>query len=255
MTTEADCILITGGTGKLGRQMVAGLASLGYSVCFTSRSQKKIDELMLWAAPVKGRITGIVAELDGQGGTVQLLNGLKKAGFHPTCLVNNARNADHLRLDDAGRPSRHNWLAEYTLDVVVPYELSMELADEAGSRLSSIINVASMYGIVAANPNLYEDARHQSPIHYGVAKAALVHLTKELSVRLAPRNVRVNSISYGGVAGRNDAAFEARYARLTPAGRMLQESEVVGAVAFLASPGSTGMTGHNLVVDGGWSVW
>jgi NAD(P)-dependent dehydrogenase (short-subunit alcohol dehydrogenase family) len=237
--------------------MVVGLASLGHGICFTSRSQDKIDDLMRSAAltSVRGVVRGIVAELGARDGVAGLLDRLASAGLRPTCLVNNARNADYLQLEGTGRPSARNWLAEFELDVVVPYELSMGLAAMPDSRLASIINITSMYGVVAANPKLYEDAPRQSPIHYNVAKAALIHLTKELSVRLAPRNIRVNSIAYGGVAGRGDKAFEARYASLVPTGRMLREDEIAGAVAFLASAASSGMTGHNLVVDGGWSAW
>jgi len=110
-----------------------------------------------------------------------------------------------------------------------------------------------MYGVVAPTPALYDDFTGESAPHYGTGKAALVHLAKELAVRLAP-HVRVNAVSYGGVTGRADAAFEARYAQLAPLGRMLDEGDIAGPVLFLASAAAGGVTGHNLVVDGGWSL-
>mgnify|MGYP003739618353 FL=1 len=127
----------------------------------------------------------------------------------------------------------------------------MALTNLPDSRLSSIVNISSMYGIVAPNPLLYDDGLKNSPVHYGVCKAALIHLTKELAVRLAPRNIRVNAISFGGVEGRVDEAFKSRYARLCPLGKMLTEEDLGGSVEFLASEQSRGITGHNLVVDGG----
>jgi len=112
-----------------------------------------------------------------------------------------------------------------------------------------------MYGIVTATPALYDDPRNMAPMHYGVAKAALIHLTKEMAVRLAPRGVRVNAVSYGGIEGRADEAFAARYKKLAPLERMLRLDEVHAPVEFLLSAGASGMTGHNLVVDGGWTLW
>jgi NAD(P)-dependent dehydrogenase (short-subunit alcohol dehydrogenase family) len=83
----------------------------------------------------------------------------------------------------------------------------------------------------------------------------LTHLTKELSIFLADKGIQVNSISYGGVKGRVDDTFQQKYAALCPAHRMLHDNEVVGAVDFLTSDASIYITGHNLIVDGGWSVW
>ena len=131
----------------------------------------------------------------------------------------------------------------------------MRLADSSKSRLKNIINISSMYGIVPMNPLLYDNPKFESYINYSVAKAAQIHLSKELAIRLASRHIRVNTISYGGIAGRVSDSFKMRYAQLCPQGKMLKEEEVVGAVDFLVSDLSIGMTGHNLVVDGGWTTW
>lgn len=112
-----------------------------------------------------------------------------------------------------------------------------------------------MYGIVPPNPSLYKNPEQDSPIQYGVAKAAQIHLTKELAIRLASKNIKVNAISFGGIEGRVDNEFRNKYAKLCPLKNMLKEEDVIGAIDFLASNNSVGMTGHNLVIDGGWSVW
>ena len=143
----------------------------------------------------------------------------------------------------------------FLLDVIVPYELTMALAMQKNSRLSRVINIGSQYGSVVANPNLYDDPVAQSPLHYSVCKAALAHLTKELAVRLASKNIQVNCIAFGGVEGRVDEQFKARYAKLCPMGRMLQDKEVCGPVDMLLSDHFSGMTGHVLNVDGGWGIW
>jgi hypothetical protein len=145
---------------------------------------------------------------------------------------------------------------EYLLDVVVPYELSILLFNLQPEQLRTITNIGSQYGVVASNPYLNgSDPSKQSAIQYGVAKAALHHLTKELAVRMAGRNVRVNCVAFGGVDGRVDRAFKERYADLTPSRRMLSEEEVEGPVAFLTSEASSAITGHIIVADGGWTIW
>jgi hypothetical protein len=150
--------------------------------------------------------------------------------------------------------STENWMGEFMLDVVVPYRLTMMLASTRKSALESVVNISSIYGITAPNLRLYESAE-QSAINYGVCKAAQIHLTKELSVRLAPRKIRVNAISYGGIMGRVDEKFAKRYESLCPSGRMLEEADIAGPLRFLINGSASGITGHNLVVDGGWTVW
>ena len=122
-------------------------------------------------------------------------------------------------------------------------------------NISTVTNIGSQYGTVAANPYLYENYPAQAPVQYGTSKAALSHLTKELAVRFANKNVRVNCVSYGGVEGRVDSAFLKRYAELTPSRRMLNENELVGPLELLISGNCSAVTGHTLVADVGWTLW
>lgn len=249
--------LVTGGTGVLGQALVSGFLSASWDVVTTSRAsaEEVMSRFPGWRDHHAGKCLVIRVDLEEQGAMRIIERFLESNGAMPAVLINNARNIGHLRLGEDGRPGRAGWLREFELDVRVAYELTMTLAEMPSSRLESVINVSSMYGLVAANPALYEDFESQSPVHYGVAKAALNHLTKELAVRLAPRKIRVNTVSYGGVEGRADQAFVERYSRMCPQGRMLAPQEVVGPAVFLASGASSGITGHNLIVDGGWSVW
>ena len=170
-------------------------------------------------------------------------------------LVNNARNIKLLAVDKNGLTSRKNFLEEFLIDVVAPYELSVCLAKMQPKELKSIVNIGSQYGKVAINHNLYGCFSEASPINYGVAKAALSHLTKELAVRFAKKNIRVNCAAFGGVEGRVDKNFEERYAKLCPSGRMLKEEEIVGGIEFLLTDQSSGMTGQTILIDGGWTIW
>lgn len=254
--TVKNCILITGGTGKLGSIFVTGFLQSGWHVVFISRSREKIAAL-IEAKRRSGfsQLSGICVDLTEAGAAEGIVDNLGSLNLRPNCLVNNARNLAYLGLEADGSPPRAHWLGQYLLDVVVPYELTQVLVRMSASELHDVINIGSMYGIVAVNPGLYEDQSKASPLHYGIAKAALVHLTREMAVRFAPHGVKVNAVSYGGVEGRVNAEFARRYGQLCPIGRMLSEEEVLGPVQFLASPQASGMTGHNLVIDGGWSIW
>jgi NAD(P)-dependent dehydrogenase (short-subunit alcohol dehydrogenase family) len=245
-------ILVTGAAGKLGRQITAHLLTLGHSVIATARRAEALDDLRGFTGATD-RLHGIVADLAKDGGA-ELARRVAAAGRLPDAVVNNAVDLSNQPIGADGHPTHQQWHTEFELAVIAPYDLVTALAAQAGSPLSAVVNVASMYGIVPRNPELYDDPTRQSPIHYGVAKAAMIHLTKELAVRLAPR-VRVNAVSFGGIEGRVDEAFKQRYARLCPMGRMLRDDEVAASIAYLLSDGARMMTGHNLVVDGGWTTW
>lgn len=248
-------MLVTGGTGKLGRAFLEGFSRLGDTVVFTTRDAAAAaslrDRCLAWGATDAVAIQTDLATADG---AAQVVSACEKAGLQPLTLVNNARDVGNLKPEPDGFMPHARWHAEFELGVVAAYALTMGLARAHGTRLEAVVNIGSMYGVTAANRRLYEQPERESPIHYGVVKAALIHLTKELAVRLAPE-VRVNAVSFGGVGGRVTAAFEARYGALCPAGRMLTEQDVFGPVRFLAGPEASGMTGHNLVVDGGWTIW
>lgn len=253
---DSKTILITGGTGRVGACLTKYFLNHDWTVVITSRRELPAEKFAkdLGVPSKTERLYVCRVDLETEDASRRVVAFLDDHSLKPQALVNNARNLDHLKLDSQGHPSRAGWLGEYTLDVVAAYELSMILADQPDSKLETVINISSMNGLVVPTMQLYDDFPRQSPLHYGVAKAALIHLTKELAVRLADRHIRVNAISFGGVEGRVNDEFKARYAQFCPLGRMLNDGDLPGPVEFLATPASSGVTGHNLVVDGGWTI-
>ena len=248
-------ILITGGSGKFGQALVRHFLNLGDRVIATCRTNESLKKLLSEHIVFGDKFVGISVDLIDKDSATLLCQHLESQNIHPNCLINNARSRTFLKVGEDGLVSRENFINEYLLDTVVPYELTMALVQQEESQLRKVINIGSQYGTVAANPNLYTDPVKQSPLHYGVAKAALAHLTRELAVRLAGKDIQVNCVAFGGVEGRVDEGFKQRYAQLCPMGRMLKENEVVGPVEMLLSDDSSGITGHILAVDGGWSIW
>lgn len=122
------------------------------------------------------------------------------------------------------------------------------------SKGASVINISSIYGAIAPNWELYKGLDMANPAAYSVSKGGLIQLSKWLSTTLAP-DIRVNSISPGGILRSQPDEFVERYEQRTPLKRMANEDDFRGAIAYLGSDLSRYVTGQNIFVDGGWSVW
>ena len=248
-------ILLTGGTGKFGRVLARYFISRGWEVVITSRDEGALDSLRRELSNENNGCHSIALDLQVEGAPEKLLADLTERGLVISHLINNARSISTLEVGESGVTDRNTFLGEFELDVIVPYELTLALAQSSFHQLMSVVNIGSQYGLVVPNPALYEGSLKESPIQYGVSKAGVHQLTKELAVRLAPQNIRVNCVAFGGVEGRVNQAFVDRYAELTPSRRMLYESEIPGPIEFLLSESSTAINGHVMVADGGWSLW
>lgn len=245
-------VLVTGATGQVGEPAARACAAEGARLVVTARRPEAAAAL---AAELSGGAVGLPYDGSSAEGVDALLADLGRRGLAPDALVYAARSVEWLGTVD-GAPPWENWLAEYAVDVAAPYRLVEGLRPGlARTGRGSVVLVSSVYGLGAVNPSVYPDPSWASPPHYGASKAAVLQLVRDLAVRLAPDGVRVNAVTYGGVGGRLDEEFMSRYARLCPLGRMLGPEDLAEPVLFLASPGASGVTGHNLVVDGGWTSW
>ena len=121
-----------------------------------------------------------------------------------------------------------------------------------------IINLSSIYGLAAPDQRLYQregQPPQYKPIYYSVTKAGVIGLTRYLAAYYAGKNIRVNTLSPGGVYNNHDEDFVSAYSARAILGRMADKDDMNGALLFLASDASAYMTGANLVVDGGWTTW
>ncbi|MEO9528639.1 SDR family oxidoreductase [Roseibium sp.] len=246
-------IVLTGATGLIGTPLTRYLLELGHKVVGTGLQKNSVDALAdEIPSDLRSNFFPVALDLLGDGSFLELYGSIASNDLQPTHLINNARSIGTLKAEPDGTVSRENFTRELELQVVVPYELSIGFARRYGASLKGIINVGSQYGVVAPPPELLR--LNGAPPHYGAAKAALIHLTKELAVRMAPSGVQVNCISFGGVEGRASREFMDVYGKLSPSGGMLTSEQLLEPFSFVLSKGSSGMTGHNLVVDGGWTI-
>ena len=121
----------------------------------------------------------------------------------------------------------------------------------------SIVNIGSIYGSVSPDFRVYEEGDRRSSEMYGATKAGVIQMTKYFAVELAKAGIRVNAVSPGGIfnpANPQAKQFIENYSYRTPLGRMASTSEITHAVVFLTSDLASYITGHNLVVDGGYSA-
>jgi len=169
-------------------------------------------------------------------------------------LVNNAYAA--LGEEYVADSSFDSWERAIRTNVASAERLASALVERrARSQVTSIVNVASMYAQLAPDFGMYPDGRLPPAIEYGATKAALVYVTKYLAAKWGPLGVRVNAVSPGGIHHEQSEEFLERYAKTVPMGRMVEKSEVAQTVCFLLADASSGITGHNVAVDGGRVIW
>ena len=124
----------------------------------------------------------------------------------------------------------------------------------------SIVNIASMYGVISPNLSMYNDvcAPFLNPVAYGAGKAAVVQMTKYFGAYLVGKGIRVNSISPGTFPSpkvQENKEFVRRLSEKNPVNRIGVLDDIKGPVLFLCSDASRYVVGQNLMVDGGWTIW
>jgi hypothetical protein len=165
-------------------------------------------------------------------------------GFN--CLIHCARHHEYIT-----EPiTEDKWIGEFKTDVMLPY-LYTEQMIRANPELNNIIIISSIYGLKVPTVRYI-------PKNYLAAKAAEIYMAKVMAVEYAP-NIRVNCVLYGGIESDREAAdqnniFRQNYSAKTLLGHMVQPDEVAGAVKFLVSDESKGMTGQKIIIDGGYTV-
>jgi len=147
------------------------------------------------------------------------------------------------------------WRRAIEVNLTAAFDLSKALLPKLKkSGNSSIINVASIYGVTGPVHSMYEDTEMGNPAAYSASKGGLIQFTRWLATTIAPE-VRVNAISPGGIYRNQPESFVNRYNERTPLGRMAAEEDLKGIIAYLASDMSKYVTGQNINIDGGWTVW
>lgn len=252
--------VVTGGARNLGYTMACALAEAGAHVIITSRTLGSARQAAK-ALTVRYDRPALALALDqtSHRSVTRMFEAAQRWQGRIDILVNNAGgSADRGPRDLLGRAPRD------VEDLIQTNLTGVLHCCQAAAHImlrqheGRIINVASIAGLVGRDRRIYARNRMRGQaVDYAAAKAGVIGLTRDLAAVLAPDGIRVNAISPGGFARADlPQKFVREYSALTPLGRMgREETDLGGAVVFLASAASAYITGQNLVVDGGFSIW
>ena len=253
--------IVTGAAGQLGGEYIKSLLSAGASVAafdinFNS-TKSKLNSLN------SKKLISIDVDISKKKSLSEGLKKVVKTLGSPSILINNAAidappDAGEQETGPFEKYPESSW--EDTLDVNLKGTfLCCQVigGHMAQMRGGSIINISSIYGILSPDQRIYEykEKPFFKPVSYSVSKSGVLNLTRYLATYWAKKNVRVNTLTLGGVFCNQDETFIENYSNKVPLGRMAEEDEYNGAILFLASNVSSYMTGANLVIDGGYSCW
>ncbi len=242
-----------GGTGLLGRALVDTLGAAGATLVVAGRDHAKIEP---------GLAAGRAAGHRLEAASVDLTEETSVAALRDRVLAAHGR-VDGLVFNAVSRPMRNE------RDSVAAWEESMKLnatglfltlrtfADAMAAQPSggSIVNIASIQGMVGSNPSLYEGTAMGTVPDYFFHKGGMINLTRFIASYDGAKNVRCNCLSPGGFQTENHPEqFVRQYNERTCLGRMANASDLMGSVVFLASDASRYITGANIPVDGGYTA-
>lgn len=260
LSMEGRVAVVTGGCGHIGRAIADGLAEQGCNILLIDRAE---DALKATCSALGERwgvhVEGLAVDLENAEARVYIAPFVSERFGRADVLVNNAGFVGDSQMTGwvvpFERQSIETWRRAVEVNVTAGFHLSQLLAPMLKEHgCGSIVNVASIYGLLGPDMSLYDGTTMGNPAAYAVSKGGVIQLTRWMSTVLAP-DIRVNCISPGGVARNQPQVFVDKYVARTPLKRMGEEDDFKGAALYFSSDVSAWVTGQNLVVDGGWSAW
>lgn len=236
-------IIITGGNGLLGNKIIQYLDDQG-AHCINFDLEKKHE---------KGQF--VFCDITDKDSVDHALELVLKQHSVVDGLVNNA----YPRTDDWGKKFEDIALDSWKQNVDWQLNSYFYMAQQV-SRLmiergkGSIVNIASIYGMVGPDFGVYAGTEMTMPAAYSAIKGGIINLTRYLSSYFGKNNIRVNAVSPGGIFDGQNPVFVNQYSEKTPLGRMGKPEEIAPMVAFLLSDEASYISGQNICIDGGWTA-
>ncbi|MEW6719255.1 MAG: SDR family oxidoreductase [Thermodesulfobacteriota bacterium] len=252
--------LVTGGGGHIGSAIAGVFLEAGARVFLCDRSMEICERR---AAELEKRGLGrpdaaaadLASEEEARGAVRHAVRQAGRLDILVHCAAYVGTTKVPGWVEPFEKQSVAAWDAAMRVNLTAAFAMTQEAAPslKAGGH-GSVILVSSIYGMVGPDGALYEGTDMGTPAGYAAGKGGLIQLGRYLATTLAPE-VRVNCLTPGGVWRGQPESFRKRYEARTPLRRMATEEDLKGAALFLAGDLSSYVTGHNLVVDGGWTAW
>lgn len=242
-------VLITGATGQLGKKLCEAFLDLECRVIGLDLATEKntINGVEYFNIDIIHResVKKLIEEIFLKYGSVDV-------------LINNAGVSTFEPFEDR-LEERFDWVMDVNLKGTFwCIQNYVSEFDKIEQKSGVIINIASFYGVISPDFRLYEIGDRKNSEIYGATKAGVIQMTKYFSTHLAERNIRVNSISPGGIFNPNSPQseeFVKKYSLRCPMKRMANVEEMIGGILYLSSDAATYTTGQNLIIDGGMTCW
>ena len=263
--------LVTGAAGLLGCQNAKALLDAGASVVLTDINLTSLDSVTLSLAEIYGsdRVFAKVMDVGESKDISRVYEELCTENKYVDILINNAAIDPKVdsktvienssRLENLGIDS---WDLQLKVGLTGAFLCSQRFGSCMANRGGGVIlNIASDLSIISPDQRLYrvdgvpEEFQAIKPITYSVIKSGLIGLTRYISTYWADKGVRCNAVSPGGIFNGQNPDFVSKISNLIPMGRMAELDEYVGTIQYMCSDASKYLTGQNIVVDGGRSVW
>jgi len=261
---ENRTVLVTGGAGFLGQTFALGLASEGARVIVVDLDLAQAEKIAATINETGGTAKAFQCDVSNERDVVTLVASVKDEFGRIDVLLNNAasKGTDVDRFFDRFEDFKLEvWREINSVNIdgmfLMAREVGRLMVEQGGG---SIIQTSSIYGVVGPDQRIYEGSEYNgrpinTPAVYSMSKAAVIGLTKYLATYWGEQGIRVNTLTPGGISSGHDSVFVNKYANRVPMGRMGNPEDLVGAIIFLASDESSYITGQNIIVDGGLTVW
>lgn len=251
-------VVLTGAAGIIGTEVVRVFLEAGARVFAIDRNEALLQQKF---GAETARLVHCAADVTQRDSLLRARSHLAAKWGGADVLLNNAATKSANFFEPFETFPVEDWNEVMAVNLTGAMLASQVFGAPMAERGNgTIVNTLSIYGIVAPDQRIYEGSMYlgrpiNTPAIYAASKAGLWGLTRYLASYWGHRGVRVNAVTPGGVSSGQNDVFMENYSSRVPLGRMAEASDVANAMRYLASDASKYVTGHNLVVDGGWTAW